>query len=433
MRPLRPLDTAAPPPDAARMRWRYHNPNDPAEAAEHERIDAAIDRWWDAFVENADAIDAMFTSGGAFELVEFMRSALGGVDPRIMWEYGPGLLKGGHRLVITPEAERGLRPMATELVARAPGLPRWEFYAYRRAESVEQAEASVQGRVRASLDGTFVTASIGEHNKIDLVYHHPDTTGEDDERANAVAFVATESLLSEETLDHWIGYIDVAKAAKPGLLGRLRGTPKSPTLLPLDRLKPTVDALIDAIRSQLPPEPLHTYDDVAQAPGLNDQSNQWCTLSLEPEPRDDYPRKSDLYVAVTGVDALWRAAMLDSAFDSRRFSRHGETFCYLKLDGSDGLDAEHFEDRGAIEDTLDAALKPAALGCVHGGGTGRRYSYIDLALTDVDAAIDAIRDVLRGGNIHKRTWLLFCDADLCDEWVGVYDDTPEPPTSTDDD
>lgn len=409
------------------MRWQYYNPDDPTEAAVHERISDAIDRWWDAFVEHADAIDAMFTRDGEFELVEFMRSNLGAIDARLMWEYGPGLIKGGHRLVITPEAERGLRPLAAEIVARAPDIPAWEFYRYRLAESVEDAEAAVRGRVQEELGGTFVTAAIGEHRKIDLTFHHVDTQGPDDERANHIAFVATETLLSEMTLDQWIGTIDVAKAPKPGLLGRLRGDPGDRRLLPLDRLKPTVDALIESMRDQLPAKPLHEYEDVAQATPLNTPGGEWCTVSLEPPERDDYAQRTDLYVASTGVIELWQTLLRDGAFDSRRFSRHEETFCYIKVEGGGDFESTGFADRGEAEDAINDALRAANLGCSFGGGTGHRYWYIDLALSDVDAATVVIRDVLRGGSVARRAWLLFFDADLCDEWVGVYDDTPPPP------
>jgi hypothetical protein len=56
-----------------------------------------------------------------------------------------------------------------------------------------------------------------------------------------------------------------------------------------------------------------------------------------------------------------------------------------------------------------------------------RYSYIDLALTDVNKGIQAITQRLRAGKIQKRAWIQFFDSDWAAEWVGVYDDTPPPP------
>ncbi len=132
-------------------------------------------------------------------------------------------------------------------------------------------------------------------------------------------------------------------------------------------------------------------------------------------------------VAIGTNEGRWRAFHQDNRFYSERYSRHGEIFCYLKLDGSGGLDEEKFPDRASIEDALNETLIPKCVGCVIGGGTGLLYSYIDLALADVDAAVPLILSRLRAGNINRRTWLLFFDACLGDEWIGVYDDSPVPP------
>ena len=108
-------------------------------------------------------------------------------------------------------------------------------------------------------------------------------------------------------------------------------------------------------------------------------------------------------------------------------SLDGETFCYVKIDGTQGVDAEEFADRSKIEEALDAALRERQLGCVVGGGTGRMYSYVDLALVDVDRGAEIVQQVLRGGNIAKRTWILFFDADLESQWIGIWEGAPPPP------
>ena len=43
------------------------------------------------------------------------------------------------------------------------------------------------------------------------------------------------------------------------------------------------------------------------------------------------------------------------------------------------------------------------------------------------AAMDALRPVLRAGQLPKRTWLVFFDAELADEWLPLWDDAPPPP------
>lgn len=80
---------------------------------------------------------------------------------------------------------------------------------------------------------------------------------------------------------------------------------------------------------------------------------------------------------------------------------------------------------------MDAVLKPDQLGCCFGGGAELRYSYIDLALTDVNKGIQATRRRLQSGKVPKRSWILFFDSDVAAEWVGVYDDSPPPPLALD--
>lgn len=107
--------------------------------------------------------------------------------------------------------------------------------------------------------------------------------------------------------------------------------------------------------------------------------------------------------------------------------RFGELFCYVKLDGSVDLSAKKFEDKAAIEDALDGALKASGTGAVVGGGTGLRYSYIDLALTDTEKGIPRVVEILRKGNVAKRAWILFFEEIYRHEWVGVWEDSPAPP------
>ena len=71
----------------------------------------------------------------------------------------------------------------------------------------------------------------------------------------------------------------------------------------------------------------------------------------------------------------------------------------MKLDGSEGVEQEGFADKGEIEDALDQALGREGLGCVVGGGTGRRYSYVDLVLSDLQRGIVAAQNRLREGRV----------------------------------
>lgn len=151
-------------------------------------------------------------------------------------------------------------------------------------------------------------------------------------------------------------------------------------------------------------------------------------MKLQPaEPAADYAGCNDLLFASTQDVERFRAVHCGMLFTSACHTRCGELFCYLKLDGQ-AVPRERFvEFRGHFEDALNPALTQAGVGCVVGGGSGLRYAYIDLALTDLKRAVPIIRQSLAGLRAPLRTWLLCFDSELAHEWVGIYPQTPPPP------
>jgi hypothetical protein len=334
-----------------------------------------------------------------------MGKYLQGIHSGLMWEFGPGLA-GGHRLVITPEQDRHLRPLVDVILERAPQLDGWEFYPYRLPESAEQAGLAVQARTGWDLTGTTARAAVGELNLIDLAYHSPQCTGPDDQEALQGAFVATESLLGEEVLDKWIGVIE---AFPPD--------PRVKTI-GLQRLRPTVSALIGSIHEQQPVLCDGWYDG---------EESQWSLIELHPEPQDDYPAQRDLVLATAGVLPMFETHLQGARFTSARFTRSDETFCYVKTEAGEGVSPAKLERRHRLEAALQSALRAAKLGWHVGGGTGLRYVYVHLALADLDAGCRAVRRALQQAAVPKRSWILFFDDELALEWIGAYDDTSPPP------
>ena len=155
-------------------------------------------------------------------------------------------------------------------------------------------------------------------------------------------------------------------------------------------------------------------------------------ISFTPEDEaDDYAGRGDMiYATVLDVE-MFRNAHSGLIFTSACHSRCGELFCYIKLDASDVPSNQRVEFRGAIEDALNPALLAAKVGGCIGGGSGLRYSYIDLALTDLNGAVPIIRQVLAEHRVPLRTWLLFFDDELSREWIGIYAGAPEPPMPAD--
>ena len=387
------------------MRWKFHIPGEhPEEDARRAAIVARIDAWWEAFAVKAEELDRMFNGNTEWDLVAWMGETLQHIDARLMWEFGPGN-SGGHRLVITPEADHHLRPLVDEILARAPTLPGWSFFAHRRAESVEQMSLAIRSRTGAEPAFTGVGLTAGECNRIDLAFQFSRSFLDNHrDLARTQAFLAAESLLGEDLSTDWVGVLDAtAEVAQP---------------LPPGALRRAFIMLGAEQRSRIPAQPF--LDRL--------ESLTWTEIDLKPKKQDDYLLRYDLGAAVTCAPDLWRNAHSSQLFWSGRFSRSGETFCYLKIDRGGPLRHSAVGKRTRLEDALNHALRPGRLGCVIGGGSGRRYNYIDLALIDVRLAADAIRHVLRQGGLKtRRAWLLFFDNTLGAEWIGMWPDSPAPP------
>jgi hypothetical protein len=401
------------------MRWLFIDPTNRTEMEFRARTLGAIDAWWEAFSAQEQRISALFSRADEWDLPSWMHEHLGGIDPRLMWEFGPAVRQKGHRLVITPEAIHSLRPLVRTILDRAPARPGWEFYAFRLAENFETALRTISGRTGEDIAGTLFRAKRGRGRRIDISFCIPFCRDEEDRTALHAAYVACESLLGEQLLDERVGTISVLPPRERWLarmIEKLAAEEDEPWL-PLAELSETVDELVDGLIDELPLQPCADWI----------STTRWATIELEPLPRSERRPRSDLYVAVTGALDTWQAAHSSGGFYSACHSRCGETFCYVKLDGREGLSSTSlFGDRGEIEDALNQALDEERLGCVTGGGTGQRYSYIDLALTDLRLGVNMARETLQRARVPHCSWILFFDAELACEWVGVYDETPPP-------
>lgn len=408
------------------MRWRFIHPNRPADLRAKQATLQRIEDWWQRFAAAADSLDAKFSRKGDIDVVAFMRQHLGAIDPRLCWEYGAGLHQPGHRLVITPESNAQLRPIVDTLLERAPALPRWEFFPYRLPGSVPMAYHTVAARCSLPLQSAEVRLARGGGNRIDLTFRSPQYAGLTESAARHTAFVLAETLLGEELLDHWVGAIMTGgvSGGPPPLPSPGTVRPPPPPLpgpgmfLPLERLQPTFASLVDSIQDQLPDQPLHTM-------GLTTGAGTWTQFQVDAARQEGYPHRGDIFIGSSCMFEVTRAAAR-AGFWSGRFSRFDETFAYLKLDRT-GVPRERWVPwRAAFEDALEPSLRSAAAGCIYAIATGMKYSYIDLALADVQRAVPILRQVLCKAQAPLNSWLLFSDPHLADEWVGIWDETPPP-------
>jgi hypothetical protein len=394
------------------MRIVYLDKKNPEETAALADAIARIDAWWVDFAARAESLAQIFRTGRPLgDIPDWMTRWLRLIVPHVCWEFGPALQTKGFRLVITCEAEHARRPLVSLLLSRAPVLEGWEFYQYRPAESLALAEQTVRGRTGGTLANVTFTAAAARFNRIDVTLHRPSWNDPEDERALLDARIAVETLLGEETLQKWIGAIAVGPA------GGGAGENSTRENLPLDELKKTADGMIADIRARLPPGP---RCDRTHPPFLNPP---YFGYQFNPHPADDYVGRRGIITLNTREPDVMRAALKARPFFSETFSSVGETFCYLKIDGKIGLQPKR---RAELEEALEKLLSKAGVGCVLGGAMGLRYSYIDLALVNVEEATKLMFPMLRKRKIARRSWILFLDSSLASEWIGVYPTSPEP-------
>jgi hypothetical protein len=388
------------------MRWRFPDPSDRRAERERQAILSRIDAWWAEFRTKTADLDALFSAKKQWDLPGWMHRHLGAISEHLMWEFGP--IKDGYRLVITPEAHKNLHPLIDVVLSRAPQLSGWTFVRARQPDDVEVMEQAVEAKTGERLGAKDVVVARGEANGVDLSFVM-DRPG-DEEADSARCFYASESLVGEELLDKWVGVIE--PVARP---------PKGHHVS-LERVHETVKSVVAATRDQMPAQPM--WQRVI--------ADKVTSFQLKPETAHDYPGRADLIVASSRLPEPWIHFHQGRIFYSERFSRCGESFCYLKLDASEWPPKERVERRARIEDPLDEALTAADVGTVIGGGSGIMYSYIDLLLGDVEQALPVIRSVCRRQKAPMRSWLLFWDSVWRDEWLPIWDEAPSPPMVVDD-
>ena len=370
------------------------------EKAAHSALLQRIDLWWTAFSKKSNEIIGLFKRKNNFSLPQWMNDELGGVHENLFWEFGPAIYSDGHRLVITPEANHSLRPLADLLIKEAPKIDDWEFYGYRLAEEAEAAISFVSQRTSVDISSWQVQAGREKGNQISLMFIGP---GADLEPA----FIATETLLGEKMLNEWIGGID----AQP-----LAGADDDYIIFPIANLKKRVEELLAECRRS-----------IAKEPYVQRLSNlQWATFQCDPASLPDYVKQRDLVIGITADMELYSACNGPMNFCSERFSHSGELFCYIQVNDPAPIDEDKLNVKRRIEDTLGEALFESGWGCVIGSGTGVENLYFDLALVNTEKAIPVIRKTLAGLDVPTSTWLRFYDVTLGNEWVGVYEDTPQP-------
>lgn len=258
-------------------------------------------------------------------------------------------------------------------------------------------------------------AGFSRGHLIDVVLSVPG--GDSSERAREAAHALLSALLGQARAADWLGEVAIAPAPRGGLLRVLdsRGSPDR--FFPVKELPRTFERAIAGLYAGLPDRPLWSLGGELY----------WTMLEASAERADDYAAQNDLLLASTYLPEMLKCFLGGSPFASSRFSRHGELFAYLKAESRTDDPRLALSARRVLEDALDAALVSERAGRVVGSGIGIRYSYVDFALSSVERAIAVVSNVARRVGLSERSWVLFCDTVIEDEWAPVHPSAPVPP------
>lgn len=396
------------------MRWRFADDATESERKFREQATEKFDTFWNTFERNLSII----RSDDLDKCAEFLRSELAKIDARLMWELSPEI-DDERRFVITPEANFFLHPMVEAMLKRAPNISGFRFMAYREPVESHNIEGLVVAKTGRWIPDLQIAAQRTDRNSIDLSFTSSEFRGKDKPEDLNYCFVLSEILFGQRFLEYWIGNIH---ARDRGLLYKLRSMMgRKPTSdlqsLDVNQARNSIIQVQESITNSLRAQPICKAEPplVDRTGGgvftwKSETARRMTCSTMEPQ-------------IIVGLNPP------PQCFSSERYSRCGETFCYLKFDGSAMTVTDDSPDRGQMEEAFDLALREAAVGCVTGGGWGPIFNFIDFALADVDKAVPVLRQTSKALGLPKQTWLRFLDSSLAQEWIGMYQDTPEPDMS----
>lgn len=394
------------------MRIRFAAPNTPEATAARE-LCARADEFFAAAIERTNG------TAGSTDRVALERDlgkALLRVTTGLVVEVGPAE-GSGLRVVLSPAEDPGLEPLIALVLRRAPAAPGLEFARYRGECDVRSALSEVRDRFGIDLANSRVRIGFSRGHLLEVVVHSSAFSSASDGTGTDAANLLVLRLIGEELFDDWVGAVDIAPAPREGPLRLISASKPGERGLALEEALPAVEAAIRGVYAELPDAPYRTFSD----------TSMWTLLEAEPGAEIDYAAQDDVALKSTVIPEAMKCFLERGRFSSKRFSRHGESFAYVKVDAIDETADSRHELRVRLEDALAKGLVASGLGCVVGAGLGVRYVYIDVVLESVEHGVSVMREALRSLDVPPRSWVLFCDSSLAHEWAGVWDDTPPPP------
>ncbi len=172
---------------------------------------AAFWAWWPTV---GAGIAGSIGDGSLQRWVEPISRAVKDLDPRLGWELSAGA-QARHALIVTPEGDPAVRPVALAWREAAPPADAtWEYHAARQPGPAGTLQL---GGMDVDLaDFRAIASWDSARERVDVNLWHPTVAAAPGDAGLRAAFLFLDNLLGEEVVERWIGAIDLLPEAISG-------------------------------------------------------------------------------------------------------------------------------------------------------------------------------------------------------------------------
>jgi len=364
------------------QRWHFVNKESTDQWKNKVEKQALIKKFWARFAKE----ESRMRSSGLGQVSKdkaksWIEEELQDIDPNIDWDLRSDLEHSPANIfVLTSRFHWGNRPLVDEIISQAPKIDGWKFMSSRPKAPLYLVELMLEQNGFGDLNNFDMECTIGKEHLINVVYKESGLKDSDSLKSSKKALEIIDLLVGQENEDQWVGTLQTENTEK--------ATEK------MESCKKFI-ADFNNLKEKL----------------LSERFSKPLAQMNEEERQSAYDVLSD--------------AFLTYPFDSRRFSKFNEKFCYLTV-----KKANTFKTPEAIESKiaqLDKALRAEKCACTLGGAFDLEDRfYFDLCVTDINKTVAVLREFSRNNKYGKDAWLEFYDDIWISEWIGMEPDSTNP-------
>ena len=323
-----------------------------------------MDQFWNWYAQHAARFHATIEDGRCGDLSDEVSSKVNELFPSFAWVFGPGENKGEHSFTLSAEGVVHRRLLTSEWLKRAPKINGWSFYASRqRSDSIEGYAIRIRDR-EYKPNEFWATPSIDEEAEcIDITVWNPVFKELEEKDCYQILFIWLDEALGEDCVSGVIGHVNIGE-------GELAES------MPLTELHSYVESTL--AEREWPDKTI---------------GELWSGYQMK-APCDDHLR-TDVIAGSTCHMGLNNEYLRDPGQMEDPIQDVGAQYVFVRFPVHNLDDGKQSDQRGELEEKIEAALSTANAGILLGGAIGTVNTYMDWLLYDAPAGIKIIRDSLK--------------------------------------